>query len=465
VAIEYGATENHLRVGIDVDVEVNTATYQRVKFLFYADPEPDGWGWNDDMAMKISGHAGTSTVNFHKNANNNQLVATRTVTRDKGSGSSNIVVSCTISGAFNGATPSASRTHVVPAKAIGVPEPPALGTLEVLDTWDSGATLQCGTSRDSNGAAVDDYHFQVASGSSFSGNVVYSDIDGSRRRVVGGLGPGRTYWFRVRCHNSQGWGNFGVSKAFNTDIRVPDRILGRNNTGTFATLSTLNWGVPFNGGDDLIQYQVRYRPVGGSFTVREVWAQDQSFYQATGLNPGTNYEWQVRASNSAGWGPWQDDFATFTTSSLWPDSPPRPTVSNIGLTDGRVNWSAPDARGSTITGYQVQWSVNSGFSGATTSPTQSASARSYTITGLSAGTRYYVRVRALSNEGNGNWSPSRSFATTGLTIPYPIVREWTGSGWRRLDPVNIWDGTDWTEISDVKYWNGTTWVDVAQEPY
>lgn len=466
MAIDYGAVENHLRVGIDVDVEVNTATYQRVKFSFYADGDPDSWDWNDDMSMRITGSAGSSTVNFHKGAQDNQLVATRTVTRDKGSGTSSITVYCTVSGAFNGATPSASRTHTVPAKDVQPPNPPGAGSLDVIDRWETGATLRVGVSTDNNGAAVDDYHIQVASGPSFSGNVVYSDIQEGRTWVVTGLNPGTNYWFHARAHNSAGWGGWSANQVFSTITRPPGVVPNRSMGDIFATIATMLWDAPSdNGGDALIQYELRYRKVGTStYTIVNTWAEDATFYTATGLEPGTEYEWLVRVRNMAGYGDFQATTFKFNTDDLPPDRPPLPSVSNIGATSGTVNWSVPDARGSTIDGYQVQRATNSSFSGATTA-TLGVSARSHPWTGLAPATRYYTRVRATSDEGNGLWSQVKSFATTGLSNPYPVVRIWNGSSFVRLDPTSIWDGADFVEVSDIKRWNGSSWVSIAQAPY
>ena len=62
----------------------------------------------------------------------------------------------------------------------------------------------------------------------------------------------------------------------------------------------------------------------------------------------------------------------------------------------------PDNNGANITGYIVQWREDSqGFS---TSRQQTINALTYTITGLTNGDTYHVRVRAVNSEGNGPWS-------------------------------------------------------------
>ena len=92
-----------------------------------------------------------------------------------------------------------------------------------------------------------------------------------------------------------------------------------------------------------------------------------------------------------------------------PSAPGAPGVAGIpGSTDSvRVTWGEPANMGPTITHYSVQYSVG-GSSDAfqrVAVPMGSAD-RSAIITGLTAGTRYEVQVRAESPEGHSDWSRS-----------------------------------------------------------
>ena len=86
-----------------------------------------------------------------------------------------------------------------------------------------------------------------------------------------------------------------------------------------------------------------------------------------------------------------------------PPPPAAPTVAGIpGSTSSiRVTWTEPANKGSDITGYDVHYrEVGSG-------PARwehLGADRSTIITGLKAGTRYQVQVRARSDEGTGDWS-------------------------------------------------------------
>jgi hypothetical protein len=69
-----------------------------------------------------------------------------------------------------------------------------------------------------------------------------------------------------------------------------------------------------------------------------------------------------------------------------------------------LTWTAPAYAGSTsITGYTVEYTPSGGS--ASTVNTNSASA-SYTLTGLTNGTSYTVRVRAINSAGSGAYSAS-----------------------------------------------------------
>ena len=119
----------------------------------------------------------------------------------------------------------------------------------------------------------------------------------------------------------------------------------------------------------------------------------------TGLTNGTSYEVQVRATNGVGDSAWS--LSTEATPAKPPDAPAMPTPDN-GDEQIAVTWTAPAANGSAITDYDVQYKettattwTDHGFTGTGTSTT---------ITGLTNGTRYEVRVRATNGVGDSDWS-------------------------------------------------------------
>ena len=99
-----------------------------------------------------------------------------------------------------------------------------------------------------------------------------------------------------------------------------------------------------------------------------------------------------------------------------PSAPAAPRVSGIsGSTDSvRVTWDAPVNTGPAVTEYEVHYrEAGSGLGFARW--THFGADRSTIITGLKAGTRYEVQVRARSGEGTSDWSRS------GTGAPNPDV--------------------------------------------
>ena len=126
-----------------------------------------------------------------------------------------------------------------------------------------------------------------------------------------------------------------------------------------------------------------------------------------------------------------------------PSAPGAPRVAGIpGSTDSvRVTWDEPANTGPAITHYSVQYAV-SGSSDAfqrVTVPTGNAD-RSVIITGLTAGTRYQVQVRAEIAAGHSDWSRSG----TGSPNPDVANRNPAFSGGSRTFSVaeNTPPGTD-----------------------
>ena len=129
----------------------------------------------------------------------------------------------------------------------------------------------------------------------------------------------------------------------------------------------------------------------------------------TGLTNGTPYTVRVIATNSAGDGPASDE-RTGSPGAL-ATRPGR--VSGLSVTEGNaqlaLSWSAVGG----ATGYKVQWkSGTETFADAATDGRQhvvsSGTTTAHTITGLTNGTPYTVRVIATNSAGDGPASDERT---------------------------------------------------------
>ena len=95
-----------------------------------------------------------------------------------------------------------------------------------------------------------------------------------------------------------------------------------------------------------------------------------------------------------------------------PDAPAGPTLT---ARQGQiaVSWTAPGDGGSVVTSYIVQWRATGGTWVTTASGQASVTAgTAYTITGLTGGTTYEVRVAAVNEFGTSDWSTTASATPT-----------------------------------------------------
>ena len=180
---------------------------------------------------------------------------------------------------------------------------------------------------------------------------------------------------------------------------------------------SVSWLAPSPNCAAISSYEVQWRRSGSSS-----WSQETTSsrsYTISGLRDGTDYDIQVRARNSRGWGSWSPS-ASVTTQQQRASAPSRVAKPSV-LTNGRgslsVSWSAPSSNGAAISSYQVQWR-RSGSSSWSQETTSNTSNRSYTISGLRDGTAYEVQVRARNSGGWGTWSRT-AHETTQVAVSVP----------------------------------------------
>ena len=177
---------------------------------------------------------------------------------------------------------------------------------------------------------------------------------------------------------------------------------------------TASWSAPDDNGASIDRFEVRWRRTGGSSWSKQAVSGSSSGYTVGGLRDGTAYEVQVRARNSVGWSDWsRSRSATPKTAASAPGAPPGMSVT---AGDGQVDvsWGAAAQNSSPVTGYTVSWSGNGVADG---SSQLGASARSYTITGLTNGAGYTVSVVAHSAVGDSAASSLAAFPKAAARVP------------------------------------------------
>ncbi|WP_420626091.1 fibronectin type III domain-containing protein [Candidatus Poriferisodalis sp.] len=176
----------------------------------------------------------------------------------------------------------------------------------------------------------------------------------------------------------------------------------------------VRWSAPSNdGGADITGYDLRRirsdapdKADGNWIGISGVWTSGALEYTVEGLTDGVEYDFQLRADNSAGAGFW-----SATVNNTDPD-PPGAT----GLRDFseetpnqlRVSWRPPaDDGGAPPTHYDLRYIRSDAPDKADDNWTpvdDLTGDLEYTITGLTSGVNYRVQVRAANRGGDGPWS-------------------------------------------------------------
>ena len=230
---------------------------------------------------------------------------------------------------------------------------------------------------------------------------------------VSGLSPNTSYTYQVRANNANGSGSYGSAKTVKTAPKVPNPIIQSSTKNSV----TVGWdAVPGATSYDLLFNGTTYRVTGTSKTV-------------TGLNPGTNYSYQVRANNADG----SSSYSTAGKVSTLPNAPGMPTNVKISAAAESITLSWTAAYGATS--YEV-------MVGSTVHEVKSTSA---TITGLTSFTSYSCKVRAKNAGGTSSYTDVQTVKTQAKT-PVNI----TAAALR--DSVTLsWDAVSGATSYDVKF--------------
>jgi len=332
-----------------------------------------------------------------------------------------------------------------------------------------------------------------------------SDEPTLRVFIVGGLNAGTTYYFRIQAlpGGALSATNMADAASATTTSGVPGMPTLNVGDGTTQNTAqdpaaaaptidsiTLWWEVPGSGGSDITGYQLRVWD-GSTWALEADLADDVTMYKDEGLAPGTRYYYILAARNSSGYGAWSDAATGMTTAGN-PDAPEL-TATATGSDSIKLTWMVPDNNGTTITGYFLQrWdSASSAWTAANLLGTDQT-VTEYEDTGLTAGTTYYYRIRALpqpidtdesGSTDNEGWSAddmddAASATTPGNTLGRPgtptvdgtpttssITIEWTAAAVTTGGPevtgydVQIWDRVSSMWADEASLGNVLTYTD------
>ncbi len=305
--------------------------------------------------------------------------------------------------------------RVTDVPAPGRPDAPVVagGTEQVSVSWSAPTN---------EGPAITDYDLRYRASSDNEWTDLKA-LGAVSAHTITGLDAGTTYEVQVRAESSEGAGEWSASGEGTTEVsnHAPEfgadsyeREVAENSDAGTAV------GEPVTAtdedGDDLTYAFV----AGGDEASFEIDASSGQITVADGAALDFESEknvYTVHVEASDGTLAARVPVTIRLTDVPAPGRPDAPTVTG-GEGEVSVSWSAPANNGPAITGYDLRYRANQDNKWTKLAALGAVSA--HTITGLDAGTAYFVQVRAESSEGAGKWSKSGEGATEDAPNRAPV---------------------------------------------
>lgn len=311
MTISWGAVSGHEQVGI----EVTTSSYDTnsTSIHIYVDyyVRSVSWGFADNQTLTAWGSISNSwnyTLNSPTGGSVQLYVGRHTISNYpiSYSGGPTLTFGGTVSGHYQGATPSHSINWSVPARPANVPTAPGVSASNVTA---SSAYITV-TAANPRGATIVEYSTEVDNNSDFSSPVA---TWGGGSGSVTGLSPSTQYYARSRARNSVGWGAWSSSATFTTGASVPGAPTSPGSDTIGDVSANITWTAPASdGGSAITNYTVQIATNSVFSSGVQEFTDDGSPYALTSLIPSTQYWVRIRANNAVGAGAWSTSI-NFTT--------------------------------------------------------------------------------------------------------------------------------------------------------
>ncbi len=290
--------------------------------------------------------------------------------------------------------------------------------------------------------------YQVSS----DGGTNFSDIDPSgattTSHIVTGLTNDNAYILAVRAVNDSGNGPASISES-TTPVAVPAQPSGLTAEVTGDSQVVLTWDNP--GNTTITGYQLRVD--NGDWAAIAESDKETTSHTVTGLDDGESYNFYVRAVNVSGPGLRAQTEASIAHRFQVPDAP---SGLEAVAGDGQVALTWDPSSFGDIWYWQYRQKQGAGAYGDWTAIDGShANTTGHTVTGLTNGTDYTFRVRAVNGSGNGDTStvtvtmvPAAPTSLSATPSDGQVALTWDDPGNTSIDnyQVSTDGGTSFTDI-------------------
>jgi len=242
--------------------------------------------------------------------------------------------------------------------------------------------------------------YTVAYRESAGGTTKFVSVTGTAHTLTG-LASGKEYLFKVRAENAAGVSAYTNATYFTTTggaTTVPVRPTGMKAVPS-GTSAALSWGAV----SGATKYTVAYRESAGGTT--KFVSVTGTAHTLTGLAAGKEHWFKVRAENAIGASAYTNATYFTTGSGTAVPAVPSGVKATASGTSVAVSWTAVAG----ATKYTVAYAPSAGG----TTKYVTATSPSQSVTGLTAGTKYWFKVRAENATGESAYSTAVTATTTG----------------------------------------------------
>jgi microcystin-dependent protein len=430
VAIQWGAWEysggNGMRVGLDVSWEAIThgETAATATIKIYTENQ---YTYGDSQTLNYGGSLSGSTSFTNNDGGSQVLRATKTYTYNYssssyGSSPGDRTFTATISGAYNGVTPSKSVTSAIPARPYGAPAAPTSVVVSRVSDTSSKVTW---VNHDTSGEPWDTVRIQVDAGANDVWNGDAGTTGGGGTSFTDSTVNANSAWrYRVRAENSIGDSAWVESGLIYTTPAIPSNVAA-SSSGLVSWTNTASSYMSF-----LTEIQVT-RDGGATWGTLYTAAQSATSYQDPSYSVAQKTAYRLRHKTNGGvQGTLYSDYSAQTAMSVGVTSPPN-APTNLAPTANQIiipaqaktfTWAYNSTDTTPQSAYQIQYRVVGSGTWTTLAKTAS-SAASWSAAGntFTDNSSYEWQVRTWGTASTGGsdgtgasaWSTSGTFKTVG----------------------------------------------------